>query len=271
MEDHRALWRVDEGHRPDLAVIDPDHRAAAPEGRRELREASDDLVERLADLQARLWAEGRQALLLVLQALDAGGKDGTVRKVFTGVNPQGVRVTSFKEPSTEELSHDFLWRIHRHTPAHGEIGVFNRSHYEDVLVARVRELVPPEVWRGRYGAIRDFESHLTAAGTRIVKVFLHISKEEQAARFQARLDEPNKRWKFSRGDLVVRDRWDEYREAYGDAIGETSTIDAPWYVVPANDKKYRNWAVLQILVATLEEMDPRYPEPEAGLDDIVIV
>lgn len=271
MDDHRPLWRVPAGQRPDLGTADTDRTPIAPRGRKELERESEALVERLAELQGRLWAEGRRSLLLVLQALDAGGKDGTIRKVFTGVNSQGVHVTSFKAPTAEELAHDFLWRIHHHTPGAGEIVVFNRSHYEDVLVARVDELVPEPVWRARYGAIRAFEQTLVDAGTTIVKVFLHISADEQAERFRARLEEPDKRWKFSRGDLVVREKWDAYQEAYADALGETSTDAAPWYVVPADDKKARNWIVLQILVATLEQMDPRYPEPDDGLDDIVIV
>lgn len=270
MTDLRDLWRVPEGQRPDLWNLDPDHNPKAPRDKEELSDETDELIGRLSVLQSRLWAESRQSLLLVLQALDAGGKDGTIRKVFTGVNPQGVEVTSFKQPSTEELAHDFLWRIHHHIPPAGEIGVFNRSHYEDVLVARVEGLVPPEVWKGRYDAIRDFERHLGAARTRIVKVYLHISKEEQGERFRSRLHEPDKRWKFARGDLVVREKWDEYWEAYADAIHATSTSAAPWYLVPANDKRYRDWVVLQILVATLEEMDPQYPDPEDDLDKIKI-
>jgi PPK2 family polyphosphate:nucleotide phosphotransferase len=263
-------WRVPPGERPDLDRIDTRSREGAPGDKAETQEASRELVDRLADVQARLWAEHRRSVLVVLQALDAGGKDGTIRKVFTGVNPQGVRVWSFKAPSHLELDHDFLWRIHERVPAAGEITVFNRSHYEDVLVVRVDELVPETVWRPRYRAIRDFEQHLTDAGTTVVKLFLHISKEEQAERFRARLDKPDKRWKFSRGDLVVREKWDAYREAYCDAIGETSTDACPWYVVPADHKWYRDWSVLQILVATLEGLDPRYPPEEEGLDEIEV-
>ncbi len=270
MSDDRALWRVEPGRRPDLAAMDPAGRPGAPAKRSKLEDRSEDLVERLSELQVRLWAEHRRSLLVVLQALDAGGKDGTVKKVFTGVNPQGVSVCSFKAPTREELDHDFLWRIHHHTPAAGEIAVFNRSHYEDVLVVRVDELVPEAVWRPRYQAIRGFEQTLVDAGTAVVKVFLHISAAEQAKRFRERLEDPAKLWKFSAGDLEVRKKWDLYQEAYADALAETSTADAPWYVVPADDKKYRNWAVLEILVATLEEVDPRFPDPEPGLDDIVI-
>ncbi|MEZ5139970.1 MAG: polyphosphate kinase 2 family protein [Acidimicrobiales bacterium] len=271
--DHeRAIerWRVAPGDRVRLADVATDATDGAPGDKHETKAACKELVERLGEWQARLWAEQRQALLLVLQAMDAGGKDGTIRKVFTGVNPQGVAVSAFKAPSTEELAHDFLWRVHRRTPARGEIGVFNRSHYEDVLVVRVEELVPEAVWRPRYDAIRDFEASLGAAGTTVVKLFLHISKDEQAERFQARLDDPTKRWKFSAGDLAVRERWDDYRAAYEEAIAETSTDQAPWYVVPADRKWYRNWVVLNVLLATLEQMDPQFPPEEPGLDDLVI-
>ena len=270
MADERHRWVVGPGSRPDLDGIDPDGTPGAPGSKAELETTTEELVFTLADLQNRLWAESRRSVLLVLQALDAGGKDGTIRKVFTGVNPQGVRVTSFKAPTPDELAHDFLWRIHARTPAAGEIGVFNRSHYEDVLVVRVEDLVAEPVWRARYAAIRHFEDQLAASGTTIVKVYLPTSAEEQARRFRSRLTEPAKRWKFSSGDLEVRAKWDQYREAYLDAIEETSTKAAPWYVVPADQKKYRNWAVLQILVATLQDMDPQFPEPSEDLDGIVI-
>ncbi|HMS90044.1 MAG TPA: polyphosphate kinase 2 family protein, partial [Acidimicrobiales bacterium] len=204
MADERHRWVVGPGSRPDLDGIDPDGTPGAPGSKAELETTTEELVFTLADLQNRLWAESRRSVLLVLQALDAGGKDGTIRKVFTGVNPQGVRVASFKAPTAHELSHDFLWRIHRETPGMGEIGVFNRSHYEDVLIVRVEELVPEPVWRDRYAHIRHFEDVLADAGTSVVKVFLHISKDEQAERFRARLDTPEKRWKFSAADLEVR-------------------------------------------------------------------
>lgn len=264
-------WRIEPGTRVALDQIDTRSTEGAP-GRKELtRSASGALVAALSGFQNRLWAEHDQSLLLVLQAMDAGGKDGTTRKVFTGVNPQGVEVTSFKVPSEEELAHDFLWRIHKRVPKAGHIGVFNRSHYEDVLVARVEELVPEKVWRRRYRAIRDFEAMLTDGGTRIVKIFLHISREEQAERFRDRLDDPDKRWKLSRADLEVREHWNDYREAYEEAISETSTVDCPWFVVPADRKWYRDWSVLQILVGALEGMNPRFPEPNDGLDGLVIV
>lgn len=270
MSDQRHRWRVEHGKRPDLGELDPASTAGAPGGKKETADPSAALVEELSELQLRLWAEHRRSLLLVLQAMDAGGKDGTIRKVFTGVNPQGVRVASFKAPSIEDLDHDFLWRVHREVPARGEIGVFNRSHYEDVLIARVDELVPEPVWRARYGHIRHFEQNLADAGTTVVKVFLHISKEEQKERFQARLDDPTKRWKFSAADLAVRAKWDAYQEAFADALEETSTDQAPWYVVPADHKWYRDWAVLEILVSTLRDLDPQYPAEEAGLADIHI-
>jgi PPK2 family polyphosphate:nucleotide phosphotransferase len=268
--DHARRWRVAPGEAVRLDEIDTRSTEGAPGDKDATLVEIDALIEQLAAWQVRLWAEQRRSLLVVLQAMDAGGKDGTIRKVFTGVNPQGVRVASFKAPTAEELAHDFLWRIHAHAPAHGEIGVFNRSHYEDVLIVRVNDLVPESVWRPRYGIIRDFERSLHAGGTTIVKLFLHISKEEQAERFRARLDDPTKRWKFSAADLEVRERWDDYQEAYAEALAETSTDDAPWHVIPAGRKWYRNWAVLQVLLAALEEMDPQFPAEEPGLDEIVI-
>ena len=263
-------WRIGPHDRVDLGDRDAGSTAGAPGDEDEVEALLPGLVEQLGGWQERLWAEHRQSLLVVLQAMDAGGKDGTIRKVFTGVNPQGVRVSSFKQPSAEELAHDFLWRIHQRVPAQGEIGIFNRSHYEDVLVVRVEGLVPEGTWRARYEAIRTFEAALHASGTRIVKLFLHISKDEQAERFRARLDDPAKRWKFAAGDLDVRAKWDAYQEAYEDAIEATSTEDCPWYVIPANHKWYRNWAVLQVLLATLEDLAPAFPPEEPGLDDLVI-
>jgi PPK2 family polyphosphate:nucleotide phosphotransferase len=270
MDDERERWRVEGGHPVDLGRLDPDDRSGAPGNRKATEKASAVLVARLGEMQGRLWAERKRSLLIVLQAMDAGGKDGTIRKVFTGVNPQGVRVHGFKGPSSEELAHDFLWRIHAAAPAQGEIGVFNRSHYEDVLIARVDRLVPGPVWRSRYETIRGFEQGLTLEGTTVVKLFLHISKDEQAERFQARLDDPAKQWKFDQADLLVRAKWDAYQEAFADALGETSTDDCPWYAVPANHKWFRNWAVLRILVETLEAMDPQYPPPAEGLDAVTI-
>jgi PPK2 family polyphosphate:nucleotide phosphotransferase len=253
-----------------LADVDPGDTHGAPGGKEATIAASAELNDELAELQERLWAENRRSLLVVLQALDAGGKDGAIRKVFSGVNPQGCRVTSFKAPSEEELAHDFLWRIHKATPRKGEIGIFNRSHYEDVLIVRVHDLVPKSVWSKRYAAINAFEANLAASGTTIVKFFLHISKEEQADRFRKRIENPEKNWKFRAEDLAEREHWDDYQKAFEDALTKTSTDVAPWFVIPADKKWYRDWALLSVLVATLRSMDPQYPEPEEDLSGIVV-
>jgi len=228
------------------------------------------LFERLRVLQETLWAEQRQRLLVVLQAMDTGGKDGVIEHVFGGMNPQGIKVKGFKAPTPDELAHDYLWRVHPHVPGNGEIAVFNRSHYEDVVVVRVHDLVPKTVWRKRYRHLREFERLLAEEGTTIVKLFLHISPEEQAARLQARLEDPAKRWKFRVGDLGDRARWHDFQAAYEDALTETSTMWAPWYVVPADRKWVRNVAVARLLVHTLEALNPQYPEPEDNLDAVVI-
>jgi PPK2 family polyphosphate:nucleotide phosphotransferase len=224
----------------------------------------------VAELQKRLFAEGTRALLVVLQAMDAGGKDGVIRNVMTGINPAGVTVASFGVPSEEDLAHDYLWRIHRRLPARGQIGVLNRSHYEDVLVVRVKELVPKATWRRRYRHIRDFERMLVDEGTAIVKLFINVSKEEQRERFQDRIDSPDERWKFRLGDLDDRARWDDFQLAFRDAIRATSTDDAPWYVVPADRKWARDLAVARILRHHLEALDPQYPEPEEGLAGLIV-
>jgi PPK2 family polyphosphate:nucleotide phosphotransferase len=208
--------------------------------------------------------------LVVLQAMDTGGKDGVIRHVFDGVNPQGVRVASFKVPTQEERDHDYLWRVHEKVPGAGEIVIFNRSHYEDVLVVRVHDLVPEKVWRKRYDHINHFERMLVDEGTTIVKFFLHIDLEEQKQRLQARLDEPNKRWKFSRGDLKERKLWPKYTRAYEEVLSRTSTEWAPWYIVPANRKWYRNLVIANVLLRTLDGMDMHYPDPDENLDGIVI-
>ncbi len=228
------------------------------------------LQARIEAFQEMLYAQGAQALLIVLQAMDAGGKDGTIRRVFEGVNPQGVRVVSFKAPTPEELAHDFLWRVHEHVPPKGYIGIFNRSHYEDVLVVRVNDLVPQAVWKQRYDQINSFERLLADTGTRILKFYLHISKAEQKERLQARLDDPTKQWKFSLGDLPVRERWDDYMQAYEDALSNCNTEYAPWYIVPANHKWYRDLVVTRAIVAAMEDMKLAYPAPQAGLDKVVI-
>ncbi len=254
-------WKIAPNSKLSLGDIPTGSTEGAPGGKKQTGEALDELVETLSDYQERLWAEGTQSLLIVLQAMDTGGKDGTIRKVLSGVNPQGVYVVSFKAPNSTELAHDFLWRIHRAAPAQGEIGVFNRSHYEDVLIVRVKNLLPEAVWRERYELINNFEGQLAHAGTTVVKFFLHISREQQAEQLRARLEDPTKRWKFNPGDLVERARWDDYQEAYREAIEKTSTAGTPWYVIPADNKWYRNWAVAQTIADTLKRMDPQFPDP----------
>ncbi|MCJ2137583.1 polyphosphate kinase 2 family protein [Methylobacterium sp. J-026] len=225
---------------------------------------------RIVDLQERLYAERRRSLLLVFQAIDTGGKDGTIGSVLKGVNPQGCTVSAFKVPSRDELDHDFLWRYHARTPARGMIGVFNRSHYEDVLVVRVKGLVPDAVWRSRYGRINEFEHLLAESGTTVLKFFLHISKAEQKKRLEARIADPHKRWKFEPADLVERKSWDAYQRAFADALTRCSTPEAPWLVVPADHKWFRNYVVARTVADTLEAMDPRHPEAPAGIADLTI-
>ena len=224
------------------------------------------LADRLDELQERLWVEGTRSLLVVLQGMDTSGKGGALRHVFSAMNPAGVEVASFKKPTEEELSHDFLWRIERRLPVPGEVMVFDRSHYEDVLVARVHSLVPEHVWRARYGEIVAFEERVAERGTTIVKCMLHISYDEQRERLLARLDDPAKHWKFNPGDIVERRHWGQYMAAYDDAIRECSTDAAPWFVVPADRKWYRNWAISRLLVETLERLDPRLPQPELDVE-----
>jgi PPK2 family polyphosphate:nucleotide phosphotransferase len=260
-----ALYRVAPGTKVALADQDPADTGTyevADEARAELA----GLVEQIADLQARLYAEEERSLLVVLQGIDAAGKDSSVKHVFRGSNPQGVRVYSFKEPSNEESAHDFLWRYHQHTPGKGMIHVFNRSHYEDVLVVRVKGLVPEERWRSRYDSINDFERMLAREGTTIVKFFLHISKDAQMDRFRERLEREDKHYKFSANDVRERRNWDAYQEAYEEAINHTSTEWAPWYMVPSDHKWYRNLVVARTVATVLEEMDPRWPDPEEDLE-----
>ncbi len=223
-----------------------------------------DNLEALARLQYRLYAENRRSLLVVLQAMDTGGKDGVIRHVMTGLNPQGCRVTPFTEPTRAELAHDYLWRVHQAVPPRGEIGVFNRSHYEDVLVVRVRGLVPAAVWRQRYEQINAFERHLDANGVAIVKCFLHISKAEQKRRLDARRRDPEKRWKLAPGDAADRRRWEDYQQAYETALSRCSTPWAPWFIVPADHKWYRNFAVSQLLRERLEALRIRFPKAAPG-------
>jgi PPK2 family polyphosphate:nucleotide phosphotransferase len=250
--------RVAPGRRFRLANVDPGdtHGFSRDAG----LEATQRELAQLAELQDRLWAEARHAVLVVLQGIDTSGKDGVINKVMTALNPQGCAVTSFKVPSAEELAHDYLWRVHQHVPRHGEIGVFNRSHYEDVLVVRVHGLVPKRVWSRRYDQINQFERILTENGTTVVKFFLLIDRDEQRARIQARFDDPAKRWKFSMGDLDERRLWDDYQAAFQDALTRTSSDWAPWHVIPANHKWFRDLAVASILRASIAGLKPAYPQ-----------
>ncbi len=260
---------VPPGTQVKLADYDPGFTGTYEKKSQTKNELGDNL-EQLQALQQVLWAEGKHALLLVFQAMDAGGKDGTIRHVMHGVNPQGCQVTSFKVPSKEELAHDYLWRIHKATPRRGYIGIFNRSHYEDVLVVRVHNLVPEDVWRQRYEQINHFEKLLADSGTTILKFFLHISKEEQKERFEERLADPSKNWKFSMGDVEERGYWDDYMRAFEEVLSRCSMPWAPWYVIPANRKWYRNLAISKIIVETLKMLDMRYPPPLSNASEIVI-
>jgi PPK2 family polyphosphate:nucleotide phosphotransferase len=260
--------RVTPGTKARIAERDPGDKLGVDKDDGENRLGT--LVERIDELQYRLYAEDRRSVLLVLQGLDAAGKDGVVRRVFDGVNPTGVSVTSFKVPVGVELQHDYLWRIHAALPRRGTIGVFNRSHYEDVVAVRMHELASKTVWHRRYEHIREFERMLVDEGTTVLKVFLNVSRDEQRTRLQERIDDPEKRWKFRRDDLKVRERFDDWVAAWDDAVTATSTDWAPWYVVPAD----RNWlkalAVAELVVDALERIDPELPEPEAGLEGIVV-
>ncbi|MDZ7364203.1 MAG: polyphosphate kinase 2 family protein [candidate division KSB1 bacterium] len=261
--------QIPSGEKIRLEDFDPDYSGKfADKG--EAKTQSQKNVARLAELQEVMYAEGRHALLIILQAMDTGGKDGTIKKVMSGVNPQGCRVTSFKAPTPEELAHDFLWRIHQHVPPRGYIGIFNRSHYEDVLIVRVHNLVPQSVWRERYEQINNFEKSLADNGVTILKFFLHISKDEQRQRLQARLEDKSKHWKFNPGDLKERALWDDYMAAYEDAINKCNTPWAPWHVVPANKKWYRNLVISERLVEALESLDMKYPPAPKGIEKIVI-
>ena len=247
-----------------------DDAAAPPSGAPSKDEAQDEVnhfTKRLDQLQEALYAENRRAVLVVLQGRDTAGKDGAIRKVFGPLNPQGVTVSSFKAPTALELAHDFLWRVHQAVPPRGTIGIFNRSHYEDVLVVRVHQLVPESVWRPRYEQINLFERILTENGVTVLKFFLHISREEQHERLRARLDDPTKYWKFSAGDLGERDKWDAYTAAYEEALQRTSTAEAPWWVVPADKKYVRDLLVAQVVTEALERLDPKYPGPPDGLEE----
>ncbi len=264
----KDLFSPKPGTKIDLNDCDPDFHETYDKDT--ARAEVDRLQTQMQEWQERLYAEGQQSLLIVFQAMDTGGKDGVIKKVFSGVNPAGVYVAAFKAPTPTELAHDFLWRVHPHTPGKGYIGIFNRSHYEDVLIARVNQLVPEKVWRARYEHINAFERLIADSGTRILKFYLHISKDEQKERLQARLDKADKNWKFSIGDLPVRERWNDYMAAYEDALTQCNTDYAPWFIVPANHKWYRDLFVTRVILNTLADMNPQYPPPEAGLDSVVI-
>lgn len=259
--------------KPGAAVRLSNHDASSTEGVRDKEHAQKLLeanVKRLGALQYRLWAERERSVLVVLQGMDTAGKDGVIRHVMTGMNPSGCRVTSFKKPSEEEAQRDFLWRIHKAVPAKGEVGVFNRSHYEDVLIVRVNHLIPEPAWRARYDEINQFEDLLTRGGTTIVKCYLHISKDEQKRRLIARLEDPDKNWKFNPGDIEERRRWTKYMAAYQDALKLCGTNSAPWRLIPSDKKWYRDWAVSEVLLQTLEKMDPQPPKGTLKRGDFFI-
>jgi PPK2 family polyphosphate:nucleotide phosphotransferase len=265
--DYRKNFYVDPDQKLRLAKLDPSYK-----GHHETEDAAQQetlhYCEKLSHQQAMLYAERKHSVLVVLQAPDAGGKDGTVNHVFAALNPQGTSVTGFKQPTSAELSHDFLWRVHPHAPGRGEVAIFNRSHYEDVLVTRVHKLIDKATWTARYERIRDFEEELVESGTTILKFFLHISKEEQLARFARRLEDPARNWKISESDYAERELWDDYIAAFEDAMHATSTRKAPWYVIPSNHKWFRNLAVSQIMADTMEELDMAFPEPSVDLAHI---
>jgi PPK2 family polyphosphate:nucleotide phosphotransferase len=265
MSSVRDLLRAGPDGSPLLPRIDPLGHPGIGGKRDALRELEATAL-RFASIQDRLYAEHTRGVLVVLQGMDTSGKSGAIKHVFRGVNPAGLSVTAFKQPTEEELAHGFLWRIERRLPGPGHIAIFDRSHYEDVIVVRVHGLVPEQVWRGRYEEIVEFERRVTAGGIAIVKVYLHLSFEEQRRRLLARLEDPDKHWKFNEADLDDRARWAEFMAAYEDAIAHCHTDEVPWYVVPADRKWYRNWAVERLVVETLEEMDPRYPRPPLDVE-----
>ncbi|HHO56332.1 MAG TPA: polyphosphate kinase 2 family protein [Trueperaceae bacterium] len=266
-------YRAKENQKIDLSKIDPNDTGVfenSKAGKKEARKNLKKQIEKISEIQNMFYADGSKSLLIVLQALDAGGKDGTIRKIMTGINPQGVRVNSFKAPSSEERAHDFLWRIHKVAPKKGMIGIFNRSHYEDVLVVRVRNFAPKEVWSKRFEAINNFEENLLNEGTEIIKIYLHIDKAEQKRRFEARLNVPEKNWKFNPGDLEDRALWDDYKIAFEDVFYKTSKEKSPWYIIPANNKWYRDTLISQIILDKLESMDLAYPSIDYDPSEILI-
>lgn len=267
-QNHALPFTFDPGDKVDLkkvpSTVDSDFDKAS--GYQRIAEN----VEVMADLAKKLYAENRRSILLVLQGMDTAGKDGTIRAVMQGMNPTSCQVVSFKKPSEEELDHDFLWRVHQATPRRGNIGIFNRSHYEDVLIVRVHSLVPEARWKQRYELINNFEHLLEETETKVVKCFLHISKETQRERLQARLDDKSKHWKFNLGDLSERKKWRDYQEAYEAALEKCNTEHAPWHIIPSDKKWYRNLVVSELLRKTLEDLDPQYPKPEADYDGIIV-
>ncbi len=265
MNDGRS-FRVEPGSRVRLGDLDSGHTDGMK--KKHARAEVAKLKQRLDALQFQLFAEKKRSLLICLQALDAGGKDGVIRHVIESMNPQGCRVVGFKQPSTLERAHDFLWRVEQQTPRRGEIVVFNRSHYEDVLIARVHDLVPKAVWSKRYAQINHFEQRLFANGTHILKFFLHISKDEQLERFKDRLDDPSRHWKISEADYSERPYWADYEQAYEDAIGRCSTAAAPWFVIPSDHKWFRNLAISRIIVATMQNLGIEVPKPTVNIADI---
>ncbi len=267
--DLSTRYLVKPGSKARLSSRDPDDTAGL-KSKKDALELLEQCRKDLYDLQYLLYAENKQALLIVLQAMDAGGKDGTIRHVMAGLNPQGCRVTSFKKPAGEEVDHHYLWRIHKAMPRRGEIGIFNRSHYEDVLVVRVHNLVPKKVWTKRYEQIRNFEQMLAENNIHIVKFFLHISKEEQKKRFERRLSDPSKQWKASASDFAERKFWGDYSAAFEEALSRCSTASAPWYVIPANRKWFRNLAVAEIICETLRGMKMKFPKPSADISNMVV-
>jgi PPK2 family polyphosphate:nucleotide phosphotransferase len=263
-------YRVKPGTKINLQNWNPSDRSFFSGTKREAEQQMLELSKELTELQELLYSGHQHKLLIILQAMDTGGKDGVIRHVFKGVNPQGVKVASFKVPTVEELGHDYLWRVHAQVPGKGEITIFNRSHYEDVLVVRVHQLVDERIWSRRYAHINNFERLLFDEGTIILKFFLNIDKGEQKARLQERLDDHKKQWKFNPGDLKERELWPEYMRAYEDVLSKTSTKYAPWYIVPANRKWYRNLVIATILVNTLKRWKMKYPQPIEDLSQIVI-
>jgi len=263
----REMFRIEHNSSLKLNKIDPNFKNKLADKNSAEAETAEHL-DKMRELQYLLYAEGKRSLLICLQALDAAGKDGTINHVLGAMNPQGCKVYGFKVPSKEELAHDFLWRIHARTPGKGEVVIFNRSHYESVLVERVHKLVPKETWTERYDLINEFEQGLVANGTHIIKLFLHISADEQLRRFKQRIDDPERHWKISEFDYTERKLWNDYQEAYEDAISKTSTKYAPWYVIPSNHKWFRNLAVSNIIVDTLKSLDMKLPAPSVDIEKI---